>query len=54
MKQILKYGIYNVATCGTCKCEFAFDTTDIIEKEDGTKVVTCPCCKEEITAPIKE
>lgn len=54
MKQILKYGKYNVATCGKCNCEFAFENTDVIIKEDGSKVVTCPCCKEEITAPVKE
>jgi NAD-dependent SIR2 family protein deacetylase len=54
MKQILKYGKYNIVTCGKCNCEFAFETTDVIIKEDDTKVVTCPCCKEEINAPVKE
>lgn len=55
MKQILKYGKYNVATCGKCNCEFAFENTDvIIKKEDDSKIVTCPCCKEEINAPVKE
>ena len=49
MKQILKYGIYNVATCGTCKCEFSFDKTDVVDKK-----VSCPCCGTEVTAPVKE
>lgn len=49
MKQILKYGKYNVVTCSDCGCEFSFDKVDV--KEDGT--IECPCCKTQNTAPVK-
>jgi hypothetical protein len=48
MKQILKYGKYNVIKCPTCECEYSFDQTDI---KDGK--VECPCCKEQNTAPVQ-
>lgn len=49
MKQILKYGKYNITTCGSCGCEFAFEKTDIVNDNK----VTCPCCGAECTAQVK-
>ncbi len=52
-KRIIANGIYNKITCKICSCEFAFDKEDIITKENGEKVVTCPQCAEENTPNIK-
>lgn len=49
MKQILKYGKYNIVTCTDCGCEFSFEKSDV---KDGK--VKCPCCETENTAPTKE
>lgn len=48
MRQILKYGIYNVITCTDCKCEYTFSKTDVDEKGN----VKCPCCDTDNTAPV--
>ena len=56
-KRIIKYGKYNKIECletdGGCGCEFTFDKEDIITKENGGKVVTCPQCGKEHTPKIK-
>ena len=52
-KKIIQNGKYNEITCTECGCVFAFDKADIIVKEDGTKVVTCPQCDEANTPEIK-
>ena len=56
-KRIIEYGKYNKIECpessNGCGCVFAFDKEDIITKEDGTKVVTCPQCGTECTPEIK-
>lgn len=49
MKQILKYGKYNVIKCSDCECEYSFDKVDIAA--DGT--VECPCCHNKNTAPVQ-
>ena len=46
-KQVLVNGIYNMVTCSKCKCQFAFEKTDIETKDSGEKVVTCPQCDTE-------
>lgn len=52
-KRIILNGKYNKIICTDCGCEFAFDKEDIIKKDDGTKVVTCPQCDTENTPEIK-
>ncbi len=52
-KRIITNGKYNLITCADCGCVFAFDKTDIITKENGDKVVTCPQCEKENTPKIK-
>ena len=49
MKQIIKNGRYNVVTCSTCQCEYAFDKTDI--EADGT--IICPQCGAVNQPPVK-
>ena len=50
MKQIIKNGIYNIVTCGKCKCEFAFDP--VVDLESNGKVL-CPQCGTECTPTTK-
>ena len=52
-KRIIDNGNYNKITCSDCGCVFAFDKSDIITKENNTKVVTCPQCEQENTPEIK-
>ena len=52
-KRIIEYGKYNKITCADCGCKFSFDKEDIITKENGAKVVTCPQCEKENTPEIK-
>ena len=52
-KRIIEYGKYNKITCTDCSCKFSFDKEDIITKENGTKVVTCPQCGTECEPTIK-
>ena len=52
-KRIIQNGDYNKISCTDCHCEFAFDKEDIITKDNGAKVVTCPQCNTENTPKIK-
>ena len=52
-KQIIKNGIYNFIVCEECKCEFAFESTDVEINASGAKVVTCPQCGKENPSPAK-
>lgn len=50
-KRIITNSKYRTITCRdtNCNCVFSFDNEDIITKEDNTKIVTCPVCKQENT-----